>query len=290
MVEEGGLMSEKTAHARLLFVEDEEGIRLTLATLLTKNGFDVTTVATVGDALTHINFEKFDVLLSDLNIEKLGDGFVVISAMRYAQPHCVSLVLTAYPSFENAMEAIQHQVDEFFTKPTDINILIEKIKEKLQARRLKIPVPLKRLALVLRENCADILAKLTAALKSDPITSAASSKQGEDRLPKIMDALIEYLDVGRNGLESEALRLSAEHGRSRKKQGYDARMTAREFQLIDEAICEIIAGDKMPAAPVGLTTDLMKLTKGLNALMIAALQPYVGAQHPSSVSSRRTAK
>jgi ActR/RegA family two-component response regulator len=284
-------MAKKADQTRLLFVEDEEGIRLTLATLLTKNGFDVTAVATVGDALTHINCEKFDVLLSDLNIEKPGDGFVVISAMRYAQPHCISLVLTAYPSFENAMEAIQHQVDEFFTKPTDINILIEKIKGKLEARRLKIPVPFKRLAIVLRDNCGDIVAKLTSALKSDPIISAAhSSTQSEDRLPKIMDALIEYLDVGRNGLNSEALALSTEHGRRRKKQGYDAKMMVREFQLIDEAICEVIAGDKMPAAPVGLTTDLMKLTKGLNALMIAALEPYLGAQQPSSVSSRRTAK
>jgi ActR/RegA family two-component response regulator len=247
----------------------------------------VTPVATVGDALANINSMLYDVLLCDLNIEKPGDGFVVISAMRYAQPHCISLVLTAYPSFENAMEAIQHQVDEFFTKPTDVNTLVEKIKNKLEARRSRVPVAYKRLALVLRENCADILAMVASAAKSDPILSAASSNSHQNDLPKIMDALIEYVDVGRNGLDPQALKLAAEHGSRRKKQGYDAKMLVREFQLIDERICELMTSDKMPAAPVGLTGDLMKLTESLNALMIAGLQPYVGQ---TRVPSRRSSK
>ena len=276
----------ESAPTRLLFVEDEESIRLTLGTLLAKNGFDVTTAATVRDALTYINSMHYDVLLCDLNIEKPGDGFVVISAMRYAQPHCVSLVLTAYPSFENAMEAIQHQVDEFFTKPTDVNTLVKRIKEKLQARRSRAPLPYKRLVTVLRENCADIVATLKSATKRDPILSTAHSRPREDDLPKIMDALIKYVDAGRNGLESKALRLGAEHGSRRQKQGYDAQMLVREFQLIDERICELMTSDKMPAAPVGLTADLMKLTKGLNALMIAGLQPYVAKQASRVRASR----
>lgn len=278
-------MTGKAEQTRLLFVEDEEGIRLTLATLLKKNGLDVTTVATVPDALTQINCMRYDVLLCDLNVEKPGDGFVVISAMRYAQPHCVSLVLTAYPSFENAMEAIRHQVDEFFTKPTDVDILVQRIKEKMEVRRLKLPMPFKSLPRMLRENCADIVAMVASAIKSDPITSAVRhSEQGDSNdLSKIMDALIEYVEVGRNGLKSEALKLGEEHGRRRKKQGYDARMMVREFQLISERISEVMASDRMPPAPVGLTSDLMKLAKGLNALMMAALKPYVEARQGSRV-------
>jgi ActR/RegA family two-component response regulator len=274
---------------RLLFVEDEGSIRLTLGTLLPRNGFDVTIAATVPDALSHINCEHYHVLLCDLNIEKPGDGSVVISAMRYAQPHCLSLVLTAYPSFENAMEAIQHQVDEFFTKPTDVNTLVERIKEKLEARKSRVPVPFKRLAVVLRDNCASILANVASAIKNDPILASAHAAASEDDLPKIMDALIEYVDRGRNGLESGALRLSANHGHRRKKQGYDARMLVREFQLIDERICELMTSDKMPAAPVGLTVDLMKLTKGLNALMVAGLQPWA-SQQTSRVLPKRASK
>src|SRR5579863_3084001 len=216
-------MHETTEPIRLLFVDDEEGIRLTLAALLARNGFDVTTVASVGEALAQVNSTHYDVLLCDLNIEKPGDGFVVISAMRYAQPHCLGFVLTAYPSFENAMEALQHQVDEFFTKPADIDALVKKIKTKLTTRRSRAPVPFRRLSIVLRENCANIVAKVVSGPESDAVLSAAHpSRPREDDLPKIMDALIHYVDVGRNGLEPEVLLLGAEHGRLRKKQGYDA--------------------------------------------------------------------
>jgi|SRR5580704_9920992 ActR/RegA family two-component response regulator len=284
-------MPEKTEPIRLLFVDDEEGIRLTLAALLARNGFDVTSVATVRDALTQVNSMHYDVLLCDLNIEKAGDGFVVIGAMRYAQPDCLGLVLTAYPSFENAMEALQHQVDEFFTKPTDVDALVKKIKAKLIARTSRTPVPFKRLAMVLRESSADIGARVVSASKGDRILSAAPSlRPRENDLSKIMDALIDYVDVGRNGLEPEVLRLGAEHGQMRKKQGYDARMVVREFQLISEKVCELMASDRMPAAPVGLAEDLIKFTKGLNALMMEALRPYAQARQASRVLSRRSSK
>jgi hypothetical protein len=46
----------------------------------------------------------------------------------------------------------------------------------------------------------------------------------------------------------------------------------------------------MPAAPVGLTVDLTKFTKGLNALMLEALQPYAEAQRVSRITSKRLSK
>jgi ActR/RegA family two-component response regulator len=280
-------MPDNDDQPRLLFVEDEEGIRLTLATVLERRGFNVTTAASVGDALTQINCLRYDVLLCDLNIEKPGDGFAVIGAMRYAQPHCISLVLTAYPSFENAMQAIQHQVDEFFTKPADVETLVKSIQQKLDGRRAKLPAPFKSLSLILRENCGEIVAGIRAAIQDDPILSTAPLSRGREsrgnNLSKIMDALIEYMEVGRNGLKSEALKLGAEHGRRRRKQGYDLLMVVREFQFINQKVCELMASDRMPAAPVGLTTDLMKFTKGLNSLMIEALKPYVGTRQASHV-------
>lgn len=282
-------MTQATDHTRLLFVDDEDGIRLTLAAVLKKQGFHVATAATVREALSQINFHKFDILLCDLNIEKPGDGFVVISAMRYAQPHCISLVLTAYPSFENAMEALQHQVDEFFTKPADIDTLIKKIREKLEVRRSKLIAPFKGLSLMLRENFAAMVTNVALAMKSDPITSAAcvSEDEGGD-LAKIMDALIEYVEIGKNGLKSEALKLGEAHGRRRRKQGYNARMVVREFQLVSEGIFELMASGHLPSVPLGLTTELMKLIKGLNALASEALKPYIEAPQAreSSPASR----
>jgi DNA-binding NtrC family response regulator len=97
---------------RLLCVDDEEVILFTMAAILKKHGFEVSTAASVAEALQKITSETFDVLLSDLNIGNPGDGLTVVSAMRRTQPEAVTMILTGYPAFETALEAIRQQVDD----------------------------------------------------------------------------------------------------------------------------------------------------------------------------------
>ena len=85
---------------RLLFVDDESSIRMTLPPILAQEGFEVTVAASVREALHVINNEKFDVLLTDLNIDGVGDGFVLVAAMRRVQPNAVNLILTGFPDFQ----------------------------------------------------------------------------------------------------------------------------------------------------------------------------------------------
>ena len=92
---------------RLLLVDDEAVIRITLSAILSKHDFEVTAAATVAEALQKITTETFDVLLSDLNIGNPGDGLTVVSAMRRTQPEAVTMILTGYPAFETALEAIR---------------------------------------------------------------------------------------------------------------------------------------------------------------------------------------
>ena len=121
---------------RLLFVDDEEGIRSTLPLLLQQRGFDVRVAANVPEALSEIRTHEFDVLLSDLNIGKDGDGFAVVQAMRNAHPNCVNILLTGYPAFESAVQAIHAEVDDYFVKPADLDSLISTIERKLHARHV----------------------------------------------------------------------------------------------------------------------------------------------------------
>lgn len=116
---------------RLLFVDDEPSIRLTLPPVLESHGFQVRAAGSVAEAVAEINTSRFDVLVSDLNIGEEGDGFQVVSAMRQTQPRCVTLILTGYPGFETAIEAIRHQVDDYLVKPADIDTLVSTINQKL---------------------------------------------------------------------------------------------------------------------------------------------------------------
>ena len=127
--------SQEPLSKRLLFVDDEEGIRATLPLLLRARGFDVRVAANVAEALLEMRTHNFDVLLSDLNIGKDDDGFTVVQAMRKAHPHCVNILLTGYPGFESALQAIHDEVDDYFVKPADLDSLVSTIERKLRSRK-----------------------------------------------------------------------------------------------------------------------------------------------------------
>ena len=160
--------------ARILFVDDEDSIRLTLPPVLKEKGFKVAVAASVAEALVEINTEKFDVLIADLNLAEEGDGFLVISAMRHIQPQCVNLILTGYPALETALQAIHSQVDDYLTKPTDLDVLINTINEKLSGRKSQRPtsVRFQRLSTLLQDYSMEIGEHMLDSMKHHPQISA----------------------------------------------------------------------------------------------------------------------
>src|SRR6059036_1796787 len=157
---------------RILFVDDEDSIRLTLPPVLQSYGFAVTSVATVAEALDAITRYKFDVLISDLNIGRPGDGFTVVSAMRTHQPEALRFILTAYPAFESALEAIREEVHDYLIKPTETEVLVEKIRSKLAQRSPDQSRIRQRLTQVIRVNRESIIENwLQAVQKESEISS-----------------------------------------------------------------------------------------------------------------------
>jgi DNA-binding NtrC family response regulator len=118
----------------VLFVDDEPSIRMTLPLILQDRGFSVSTASDVAEALSEIERGRFDVLISDLNIGGEADGLEVLGAMRQAQPQCVTIVLTGFPSFETAVEGIRVDVDDYLVKPVDIDYLVDTMKKNLSSR------------------------------------------------------------------------------------------------------------------------------------------------------------
>ena len=257
---------------RLLFVDDEDNIRLTLPLLLERHGFDVTSVPTVADALVQITAISFDVLLADLNIHKEGDGFLVIAAMRRAQPHCKNFILTGYPGLESAIRAIQSQVDDFFTKPADIEELVAKIRARLAAPSVR-PI---RLAPVLMENESEISSKILEAIKDDAILGKVRLDDGKriDHLPSIFQAVIGRLMHEGLAFTPRELQFAARHGKRRKKDGYTPAMLMREFQLIGETIYNLLGSDILPLGVVELISDLRLLTHSLNTFTLVSFEAY----------------
>jgi DNA-binding NtrC family response regulator len=127
-------------HSRLLFVDDERSIRETLSIILLRYGFTVSVAATVTDALQKIHTQEFDLLLCDLNIERESDGLEVVKAIRKVNPNCVTIILTAYPGTESALESIHLGIDEYIVKPTDADTLVALLAEKLEQRAHRLSI------------------------------------------------------------------------------------------------------------------------------------------------------
>lgn len=181
------------APPRLLFVDDESGIRLTLSAILHQSGFDVTVAASVPEALALIGKNRYEVLLSDLNIGEPGDGFTVVSAMRRSQPHAATFILTGYPDFESALLAIRNQVDDYFTKPADVKTLVSTITKRL-TREIGSPeaVPLRRVSEILREHSESICDEWLRVVGENGDLSRVqlTTEERKDHVPAVLQELI----------------------------------------------------------------------------------------------------
>lgn len=234
--------NETVRPMRLLFVDDEPNIRLTLPAILEMNGYEVTVAATVPEALSAIHSQKFDVLLSDLNISHPADGFTVVGAMRSVQPQCVTLILTGYPAFETALQAIRSHVDDYLTKPADIAYLLRAIREKLQSPHHKPALPTRRLASIFKDNAEGIMAYVLDGMKTTPELAQfpLSDTERVGSLPAMLQSLIQALERGRDHDRQELLRPAYAHGKTRREQGYTAPLIVEDTRCVDAAIVKTI--------------------------------------------------
>jgi DNA-binding NtrC family response regulator len=127
----------KLTRKRLLFVDDERGIRATLPVILRRYGFTVTAAATVPEGIQQIQSREFDLLLCDLNIEREGDGYDVVRAMQKVNPTCAVVIMTAYPAVESAVDGIHSRIDDYIIKPGNADALVALLAEKLIAPRIQ---------------------------------------------------------------------------------------------------------------------------------------------------------
>lgn len=260
--------------SRILFVDDEPGIRLTLPPILRQHGYDVTAVASVAEAIQKLSAELFEVLIADLNVGEPGDGFTVVSAMRRVQPKCVNIILTGYPAFENALRAIRSQVDDFLVKPAEIRDLVISIEKRLaQPEALRNP---RRQSLVdcLREQTDKIARRALERMKENPRLANISSSD-EERMDHIKAVLAEILRQVEQGPQSrEQSRAGATHGRTRKEQGYSLSMLVDDRRAIDGAIHDVIKGKLLELDLSSLLDDLNRLNDSLDRQLQHSLEGY----------------
>jgi DNA-binding response OmpR family regulator len=119
---------------RILVIDDELAIRLTVGEILRRAGYDATAVASGEEALELIQLQPFDLALIDLVMPGM-DGAELMRCLQEVAPDTVMIVLTARGSMETAIEAIRLGAHDYLTKPCDERLLKQCVETGLTRRR-----------------------------------------------------------------------------------------------------------------------------------------------------------
>jgi DNA-binding response OmpR family regulator len=262
---------------RVLFVDDEPGIRETLPEILRNHGFEVSVAATVPEALAFISGQSFDVLITDLNIGSAGDGFTVVSAMRRTHPDCVTFILTGFPGLDTALQAIRSQVDDYLIKPAHPRKLIEMIEGKLRQPSPHNVVLTQRLSAILREHADNVLDRTLALMKAHPEVKQLALSDGEriSIYPGMIRELADMLDSPESvdaitGLDDIAIM----RGRLRREQGYTIPLLIVNLRLLESAIYDVVNENMLALNLSFLMADLKKLNEILTLMLERTVKAY----------------
>ncbi len=126
--------------ARVLVVDDEEGIREFLTDALTGVGHDVVAREDGEAALRELSQTSFDLLITDLKMPKM-DGMTLLERAREAEQSLEVLVLTAHGSVDTAVRAMKLGAFDFLEKPLsgpeELVLLVERALERRSLRAIK---------------------------------------------------------------------------------------------------------------------------------------------------------
>lgn len=269
---------------RVLFVDDESSIRLTLPAILGMHGYEVEASATVADALAKIHQQKFDVLIADLNIGQPGDGFTVVSAMRRTQPDAVTLILTGYPAFETALEAIRQQVDDYVVKPANIDKLVQSIEQKLDNREHHQPMPLVRACFILRQEQGAIIEAWLREVERNPELAAVPLPRRErsDHVPQILGEMIYQLEHEEMVLTPESVQSARLHGRTRRGQRYTAPMVIEETRLLRVRLMQCVRDHLLNIDVSHLLPDLNRMDFVLDGMLEESIRAFLGEKREAA--------
>ncbi|HWP82429.1 MAG TPA: response regulator [Bacteroidota bacterium] len=118
---------------RVLVVDDEDTLRLTLKARLQSNGFDVSSASNGEEALEIMKTHAFDIALLDVNMPQLN-GLQVLEVIRDQHPHTDVIMLTGFADFSTAIECLKMGAKDYLVKPIEPTELLTRLQALIRAR------------------------------------------------------------------------------------------------------------------------------------------------------------
>lgn len=117
--------------ARILVIDDDRNIKETIIMILEDEGYVVDCAETGSEAIKKTEATAYNVVLIDIRLPDM-DGVELLTKIRNLVPRTRKIIMTGYPSIQNAIEALNKSADAYVIKPIDVEKLLSIIREQIR--------------------------------------------------------------------------------------------------------------------------------------------------------------
>jgi len=122
---------------QILVVDDDETIRTTMKAILQDEGYIVDLAATGKEAIQKTQEKNYNIALLDIRLTDM-EGIELLKLLKDGIPKTRKIMVTGYPSMQNAISAVNKNADAYLLKPVDVEKLLKMIKEQLFAQEAEM--------------------------------------------------------------------------------------------------------------------------------------------------------
>ena len=199
----------KNDNRRVLIIDDERPVLMTLEALLKRHGYQVDTAPTAAQGLKLLKSKSPTLVLLDLRLPD-ADGLEMLDGIKNELPEVQVIILTAHDSLHNAIESIKRGAFHFISKPYAPEELLSLIEKALEKQFLL------REAVQLREKTEQLEKRLEIAeARPTPIFKSKPMQEIDELVDAMAPSDANVLIVGESGVGKEVI-ANTIHARSRR--------------------------------------------------------------------------
>src|SRR5437016_3471278 len=199
----------KTENHRILIIDDERPVLMTLEALLQRHGYQVDTAPTASQGLKLLKSKSPSLVLLDLQLPD-AQGLEMLDQIKTELPDMQVIILTAHDSLHNAIESIKRGAYHFISKPYAPEELLSLVENALEKQFLL------REAEKLRERTERLEKRLEIAeARPTPIFQSKPMQEIQELIDAMGPSDANVLIVGERGVGKEVI-ANTIHARSRR--------------------------------------------------------------------------
>jgi DNA-binding NtrC family response regulator len=123
-------------NARILVIDDDVNIRKSLEAILSAEGYNVDLAKNGKEAIKKSESTVYNVALIDIRLPDM-DGVELLTQVKDNVPKMRKIIITGYPSVQNAIEAVNRKADAYLVKPVDVKKLLIIIETQLELQKME---------------------------------------------------------------------------------------------------------------------------------------------------------